>query len=237
MVKHRSNGFTLIEMLIAIAIFATLISVLLMGFNQGLKLWSKGNKRTSEWISFEHRYSWLERVFSQAVASEYQAAQNKGVYVPFFLGNKDKMSFVTTAPIMDATGTLKHIQLKLLSEQGAQTLMYREKQESSKINHNDNFESTKWVPLIKNISQAYFRYEAPKNPFPTSISLHLLPIDMRSRYRNSAEWMAQFDSTKIVSMPSTIEVFFVDDKSRKHQWLFKCQHLPEAWVNEMYDDG
>jgi len=230
--KKHHQGFTLIEMLIAIAIFSSLIAVLLMSFHQGLSLWEKGHKKAARWISLEHRYDWLEHVFSQANAAGYHVA---GKHMrPFFHGDKKEMTLITAAPIMDTPGSLKPVQFRWIERDGRYALMYREGRQGADV-HMDSFDFSDWIPLLHGVEKAYFRYEAPINPFPVDLPRDSLPEDMRKRYRDAPEWMSVFDSEAIVSLPSRVVFFFIDKAGDEHRWSFHCRYKQDVWPEEFYD--
>jgi len=235
-INMSQKGFTLIEMLIALTIFSLLIGVLLMGFSQGLTLWHKGQNKSTKWITLEHRYDWLDRLFSQAIAAQYKLDDGRSRVAPFFSGDKLSMTLLTVAPIMDTSGSLKQVEFCLLEKAEKQTLMYREKKNSKNVWIEQDFKSVQWIPLLKTITKAYFRYEAPKNPFPENISIMTLPRDIRQRYRNAPEWMSEFDSKSIMSLPQRIEFFFIDKDGEEHHWIFQCRFMPDIWPDEVYNE-
>jgi len=227
-----SRGFTLIEMLISMAIFSSLIGVLLMGFHQGLNLWDKGQKKTVKWVSLEQRYDWLNRVFSQANASEYYF-EGKGTYA-FFLGKGLEMVLVSSAPIMDTLGSLRPIQFQVLKKDGQYNLVYREGRKGADVSMDISFDSVPWILILSKLREAHFRYEAPVNPSPFNTPLEAMPPVMRKQYRNSPEWMPSFDAKLMATLPSRVEFSFIDKDGGEHHWRFHCRYMSDIWPKELY---
>jgi len=226
------RGFSLIEMLVAMAIFSSLIGVLLMGFHQGLSLWDKGQQKTVEWISLEQRYDWLERLFLQVNASDYSFV-GKGDHA-FFLGEPLRMELVSSAPIMSTLGPGMPIQFRLMKKNGQYDLMYREGQQGDDVSMKFSFDSNPWVLIFQNLREASFRYEAPANPYPFETSLESLSPVMRKQYRNSPEWRSSFKAELIGSLPSRVAFSFVDKNGDAHHWRFHCRYMSDVWSKEFY---
>ena len=103
---RREGGFTLVELLVGLALFS-LISVLLFGgFRFGLRAWESGSDRIDRTSRVELVQSLLRRELSQAFLPKLVApAEDRGT-VSAFAGTGDTMSFVAPLPTHGGTGGL-----------------------------------------------------------------------------------------------------------------------------------
>jgi general secretion pathway protein J len=99
---HRGDrGFTLIEMLLALSIGATLLVIVFGGVRTGLTAWGRGEARA---MALEHDRS-LAQVLGRAVAGtySYRGALTEGVPAGIiFDGQPDRLTFVTVSPSIPA---------------------------------------------------------------------------------------------------------------------------------------
>jgi len=221
--KSHVKGFTLIEMLVAMAIFSALITVLMMGFRQGLTLWDKSQYQSKEWLNNEFRYRLLDTLFSQAVVSDDECAQK--VYAPYFSGGKYFMEFTSAAALMDVPGRIRKVKLKAnLQTTGTWTLSYQEG------NHS-------WVTLLRNLQQLEFSFEAPARPL-SGVDVSLWSEDDKALYRDKAEWLLNYNACKLRLYPQKVLVSFVDADGETHDWFLSPPQQSDAWSMEVYSiDG
>ena len=57
--NRRQAGFTLIEMVIALTLFASLIGLAMFGYSQGLSMWERASRQSAGWQAMEFRYDLL----------------------------------------------------------------------------------------------------------------------------------------------------------------------------------
>jgi len=90
------KGYTLIEVLIATAIFGAMVTLASMALNQGLKQYQGLMERG---LSFWHyaRYIWIERSFN-SVTDYYIYTRGEG-WTPYFVGDQEGISYVSLAPL------------------------------------------------------------------------------------------------------------------------------------------
>ena len=93
--RRQKNGFTLIELIIAITILS-LITVIIGGaFRLGIQAWEKGEKETGD----SQRLRVLSSLLSQQLKSFYPyeiKMEDKDEKVVLFKGESDSITFVTT---------------------------------------------------------------------------------------------------------------------------------------------
>ena len=116
----RSAGFTLIELIISIAILSIITVIIGAAFRLGIQAWEKGEKETED----AQRLRVLSSLFSQQLKSLYPykiKMEDKDEEVVVFKGESDSITFVTT--LTDSSyGGFKWVQY--IFRDGA--LLYRE---------------------------------------------------------------------------------------------------------------
>jgi len=233
-VKQYQKGFTLIEMLIAMAIFVALISVLMMGFRQGLLMWEKGKQQASVWQGYEFRYRLLDMLLSQAVVSDSQS-KTLGLFLPYFHGTQTSMHLLSAAPVMDAPGRVRPVAIRAIqSADGLWALDYREGDRYSDVGRGLRWNAA-WVTLLSRLKSVSFSFEAPANPIPPELDIRFMTHDERMLYREHPEWMSQYDISKIWKYPQSISIDFVDGGDIAHHWLFMPARWSDAWTMEVYE--
>jgi len=230
----RQKGFTLIEMLVAMAIFTGLISVLMLGFQQGLLLWDKTQHQSHRWLKSEFRYGLLNPVFSQAIISTNQ--YQKGLYASYFIGTATNIKLISAAPIMDANGRVRPIEIKAVEKQHRWQLLYREGNRYSDMDRGIVW-NNEWVALLTDLEKITFFYLAPAFPMPEELDIRWLTKEEKIRYREKPTWLAEYDSKKHWLYPLQIAVEFTDGKGIAQQWLFTPPNSSDAWSMEIYEDN
>jgi len=224
----RARGFTLIEMLVAMVIFSTLIVVLMGGYRQGLMMWDKSQHMSHGWLALEFRYRLLDSLFSQAIAADDEYAT--GVSAPFFYGDKGAMRLISSAPLLDNPGRLRPMKLQWFSNQdGLMDLRYQEGESHSDQRRGIRW-GGQWVTLLRAVRHAYFRYELPENPLPEVLQGVRLNASERHMYRDHPEWNSVCDSQQLLRYPRRIALYFIDANGIEHQWFFRLPDRSDAWI-------
>ena len=232
--RQYQAGFTLIEMLVAMAIFTALISVLIVGFRQGLLMWEKGQQQSRIWQDYEFHYRLLDTLVSQAVISDSRSMK-LGISLPYFYGTKTSVKFLSSAPVMDVSGRVRPVEIQAVQlEDGIWQLNYREGARYSDVGRGLRW-SGEWVTLLSGLKSVLFSFQAPANPLPPELDARFMSNDERMFYRNSPEWMNQYDISKIWRFPQSIMINFVDKDDASHRWLFMPPRWPDAWTMDVYD--
>lgn len=232
--KRSFNGFTLIEMMIALAIFSSLIAVLMFGYAQGLSLWDKGRNQSGHWQSLEYKYGLLSSVFIQAQVATYERIG--GIFVPHFQGEGQSLEMMTRAAVMDFPGNILPIRLTL-SKRGNDDyeLRYRQGRRFS-----DPMRGIKWldddVVLITGIKEGRFFYEAAAFPVPADLDPNYFDEGDKLRYRNQSEWLDTYNTHVMWLMPQKVSFHFKDSQFIDHQWTFPLPKSSDAWSLEVYSD-
>jgi len=231
--KSKASGFTLVEVLISLSIFAILLSTLLWGFRQGLMTWEKASKNKQVIQRLLSRHNWLEKMFNEAVIADYSL--ENWVYVPYFKGNTQQFSWITASPLLDVSGHIRPVALKWEKTTQGYSLYYREGDWHSDAGRGLKWSQT-WVELIQTAKQGQFSYEAPAFPLPEELKLHDLSTAEKQRYRSQPEWLKKYDTGDIWRMPLRIKLSFVDLKKQPHEWLFSLPNRSNVLNLEFYRD-
>jgi len=228
------KGFTLIEMLVAMAIFTALISVLMLGFQQGLLLWDKSQKQSQYWLKNEFRYSLLSTLFSQAVIADDQ--YKKGLFASYFKGTEKSIKLLSAAPIMDINGRVRPVEIQALQNaQKEWTLRYREGARHSDRDRGITW-NAEWIELLTELQGINISYLAPAFPIPEQLEYRWLTKSEKLRYREKETWLSDYNSEQRWFYPVQIAIDFIDKKNIKHQWLFTPPNKSDAWSMEVYEE-
>jgi len=224
------RGFTLIEMLIAMAIFSALMSVLMMGYQQGLNLWQKSQHQSKQWQRMEFRYHLLDGLFSQGVVADY--TYTVGLSAPYFFGDKTSMRLMTASPLLDMPGHVRPVAFRAANHDGDWVLEYREGNRYGDPGRGIVWPE-KWIPLLEGMKSIDFLFQAPSNPLPPSVAVQDLGRNGKLRYRDEPEWMADYNSYILWRLPRLVSIRFVDPNDLEHEWLFALQQITQCMVNDL----
>ena len=222
------KGFTLVEMLVALSIFSMLVAVLMAGFSQGLSLWERGNSKSSQWLSIQHRHELLRQLFLNARLADYRG--ERGVSHPHFIADQKQLEFTTRAPILDLNGRVRPVRIDLQDGEDSLSDVYY--QEAGR--YNDQGRGIRWekdrrVLLIQGVKNPAFRYLAPAFPMPTELYIAELTREDKLRYRDNPEWLDWYDASILWRSPLMVELSFIDDEGDEHTWSFRVPRGTDAW--------
>ncbi|QYJ74054.1 prepilin-type N-terminal cleavage/methylation domain-containing protein [Shewanella sp. FJAT-52076] len=120
----RQRGFSLIELLLSMAILAMVIFIGSFSFSIYSKLWNKDIANYNKSLSSGKTSVLLSRMFQHV--SNYIVHDKRGLPVYYFVGNNHSMSFVTRSPLIsDSPLALVKLEVKTLSD-GNNILVYQE---------------------------------------------------------------------------------------------------------------
>ena len=224
----RFDGFSLVEMLVALSIFSMLLAVLMAGYSQGLSLWERGEAKSSRWLSIQHRHELLRKLFFNTGTADYRGA-NSMTY-PHFFANQNELSFTTSAPVLDFQGRARPVRIVLeKSEEGTSDLYYQEAGRHDDIARGIQWDSGRRVRLLEKILNPTLRYLAPASPLPPELFITELTAEDKLRYRDAAEWLDWYDSSIIWKAPLMVKLNFADEQGTEHTWSFQIPGKSDAW--------
>ena len=232
MTASVNRGFTLIEMLVSLSIFASLMAVLMIGYSQGLSLWDRGRNHAGYWQGLEFRHGLMGSLFSQAQYADYRKVG--GAFVPHFQGGTQSLEFVSAAPILDFAGRLQVVRLTIETLEGTQQLTYQESGRFTDPARGIDWSDVNSVVVISAISDASFIYEASAFPLPGDLDPNYLDAGDKLRYRAQPEWLKDFDSNIIWRIPQRVAINFTGQDGIQHEWVFAVPQAADAWSLEIY---
>ena len=94
--RRFCRGYTLIEVLIAAAIFGSMVTLATMALNQGLKQYQGLMEKGLDFWDYA-RYVWIQRSFG--AATDYYIYTRTDGWTPYFLGNQETISYVSLSPL------------------------------------------------------------------------------------------------------------------------------------------
>ena len=94
--KYSKAGYTLLEVLVAIIIFSSMVVLATYALNQGLMQYQGVVERgVNFWDNARHL--WVSR--SVGAATDYYIVDDRNLWFPYFEGYKDRLSYVSISPL------------------------------------------------------------------------------------------------------------------------------------------
>ena len=154
--RHGASGFTLLELIIALAIVATMVVILLGGFRIWISAWNQGEERAE---AHQHLRS-LTELFRRSLTSArpYKARPKEGGEpLVLFQGDADGVNFVTPAPPFPNEAPIAFTAVRLTFQQGEESgLAIRQKA----LPNEEPFENTPPLHVDREVVGASFKYQS-----------------------------------------------------------------------------
>lgn len=191
--RLSSKGYTLIEALVAIAIFTSMVLLASMALNQGLRQYQGlMDKGLNFW---DHaRYVWLDRSFNSAI--DYYNRNTENIWTPYFIAKNDLISYVSVAPLSGDLPVVVWIKNEK-EDNGKSSLVYYERPVYAKtdkeIERDYGFgdykkgKSIKLIEGIENLKISSYGYD---------------PVVRRYA------WYEAYDARKVRMLPEIIRIDF-----------------------------
>lgn len=227
-----AQGFTLIEMLVALAVFSSVISLVLYALEQGRLSWSRGNDRTEELHSLVNRQTWLTQMFTQAVPSTFSV--DYGTESPFLKGDSSSIVFLSNAPVLSGPGTYALVVLRIEQQQDAQQslVFYQWINRDPYYGLPSSFNSGEKLVLLEGISDANWSYYLSPRTEASSAELKL--NQFKPRY--AGEWSDSYDAYNELKLPEKVHLGFTLH-DQHYVWSFNMpQRTNAAGVMESMGD-
>ncbi|MBF0557305.1 MAG: prepilin-type N-terminal cleavage/methylation domain-containing protein [Nitrospirae bacterium] len=204
---RRSNfkGYTFIEVLVAMAIFSSMVMLATMALNQGLRQY-KGlmEKGVNFWD--KAKYLWIDSSFGAVV--DYYVYKEKAGWFPYFYGDSEKISYISLSPLAGDLPVIAWI-VKENRDNGLFAVVY--------------YELPVYTKTCRELDWDYVGGDYKKGNSLTlldgvqSIDIEFYGFDVLGR---NAEWSQNFDGSKRRSLPSTVKMTYVS--GNKKQTLLFC---------------
>jgi general secretion pathway protein J len=121
-VYRSERGYTILEVLVSVAIFTAIVTLASAALDQGLKQYHRlVEKGINFWDSA--KYLWMNRNFS-CIVDYYVKPRGTGEIFPYFQGSRDLISFVTLAPLASETPVVVWIERQVNAEGGSDLVYY-----------------------------------------------------------------------------------------------------------------
>ena len=216
MKNKKTNGFTLVELLVTIVIFSFSLSIILSGLDQGRLAWSRLEKKVELSSSLQSRFNWLSMMFNDSNATLFPL--NYGEAGPFFKGNDQSLYLLTGSPIRAGPGNYATATLWFANNGSNFTLNYAEKRNADPFYGNQYFDRDKEkTVLLYDIKSYNIRYLAPIREPSEGESI---PLNEEKYYRSEPAWLDFFDSNKEMAMPLLINISMVLSNEKRVDWFF-----------------
>jgi len=118
---EREEGFTLIEVVLALGIAAAVLVIVFGGLRVGLAAWSKGEARAAQLDHARGVLVLLERALDGAFPYRFVPAERREPHL-LFEGHPDQVTFATLAPPFPAPVPIAFTAVSLSSEEAGLTL-------------------------------------------------------------------------------------------------------------------
>ncbi len=153
----KGRGFTLLELVIALAIVGALLAILLGGLRVGLAAWRQGDDRAE---IHQHLRS-LSEVLASSVEAAFPYRQSRpegGQPEIQFRGEANRLSLVTFAPPFPPSASIPFVAVTFARKEGERPgLAIREKA----LPNLDPFQETEPLFLDPAVTDVQFRYLRP----------------------------------------------------------------------------
>ena len=120
--RLRQQGFTLLELLIALTLLGLILVVLFGGLRLGVRSWDASQQQVDTLNSVRSLESFLRREMSVAQPYRWKTGPSHKVA---FLGERDKLSFVAPLPARVGGGGLYAISIALEQQGKAKRIVWR----------------------------------------------------------------------------------------------------------------
>ncbi len=194
--RDRFNGYTLIEVLVAMAIFSSMMMLAGTALNQGLKQYhGLADKGIVFWDYV--RIIWIDKSFSSI--SDYYVYTRSDGWFPYFKGSQEGISYVSLAPLAGDLPVVVWIQNEA-EETGMRSVVYYElplyTKSYDEIERDyifADYKKGRSLKLLENVEGIEFSFYGYNT------------IDRRSK------WYDQFDGNKMKLLPRSIEISYAHE--------------------------
>jgi len=195
-----SRGYTLIEVLVALAIFTAMVTLAGMALNQGLRQYHGLMEQGLDFWRYA-RMIWIDKSFNSA--TDYYVRTRSDGWFPYFRGGPDGISYVSRAPFAGDLPVVVWLK-KERDGEGVTTLTYyelpvytRTYEDIERALLSGDYKKGQRVPMLEKLDGVSFRYYGYNAG--------------KGRY----EWFDRFEGNKMKRLPKLIQVSYNQGDSSK----------------------
>jgi len=195
-----SRGYTLIEVLVALAIFTAMVTLAGTALNQGLRQYHGLMEQGLDFWRYA-RMIWIDKSFNSA--TDYYVRTRSDGWFPYFRGGPDGISYVSLAPFAEELPVVVWIK-KERDGEGMTTLTYyelpvytRTYEEIERALLSGDYRKGQVVPILENLDGVSFRYYGYNAG--------------KCRY----EWFERFEGNRMKRLPKLIQISYRQGNSSK----------------------
>lgn len=199
MISKKRIGYTLIEVLIAVLIFGTMLILASFAFNQGIKHYEGISKRG---LNFWENTKLLILQRSISSMTDYFVKDPGGFFYPYFFGQQDLVSYVSLSPVSKEVPVLVFL-VKEKTPDGTFNLTYYElpvytmtHQDLERLRIFKDYRQGVSVTIFSNLTELNFSFYG---------------FDRRRRVDT---WTVSFEGRSSLSLPKLIRIDFRTGEKR-----------------------
>ena len=215
-----TEGYTLIEVLVAMAIFSSMMILAGMALNQSLKQYhGLAEKGLGFWD--DAKKIWIDKSFNSSI--DYYMYTRSDGWFPYFKGSQEGVSYISLAPFAGELPVVAWIRNEAGAE-GRQSLVY--------------YELPVYTKSYEDIERDYIFADYKKGRSVKllegveSIEFSFYGYDIRDRKYG---WYKNFDGNRMKLLPSSIMISY-NHNGKKDKLVFSINvnSLVKMYYNEMY---
>ena len=218
--RYSSKGYTLIEVLVAMAIFTSMMMLAGVALNQGLKQYQGLAEKGIGFWDYAKKI-WIDKSFNSAI--DYYVYKRAGGWFPYFKGNQEGISYISLAPLAGDLPVVIWIRNEA-AENGMRSLVYYELPVYTKsyeeIERNYIFgdykkgRSLKLLEGVEGIEIIFYGYDIFERKF---------------------RWYSDFEGEKMRLFPSSISISYQQDgRKSKLNFGINVNSSLKAVYNDIY---
>jgi general secretion pathway protein J len=218
--RYSSKGYTLIEVLVAMAIFSSMMMLAGVALNQGLKQYHGLAEKGIGFWDYARKI-WIDKSFNSTI--DYYVYRRGSGWFPYFRGNQEGISYISLAPLAGDLPVVIWIRNEA-AENGMRSLVYYElpiyTKSYEEIERNYIFgdykkgRSLKLLEGVAGVEFSFYGYD-----------------DLERRFK----WYNDFEGERMKSLPSSIIISY-NHEGKKDRLVFgiNVDSLMKRAYNEIY---
>jgi general secretion pathway protein J len=193
----RQNGFTLIEVLIALSLASVVLAILSVGFSSIAKDWARTEKQLEKELDASLGLLQIERALEGAFPHLYKDRKENRSFI-FFQGKKNQLSWVTTVSPQRQAG-LTAWQLKQGKDKQGLSIQVAP---AYADNPSSRLEKAKHIVLFEDYR----------------VTFEYLDIHPRNRLTDDQKekWLKEWDGKRLQSLPHAVRIILKQPDNTEH---------------------